>query len=434
MKIVSLTAENVKRLRAVTIEPKDASLVVIKGQNGQGKTSVIDSIAYALGGKDLQPPKVIRDGEEAATTIVDLGDLVVKRRWTSGGKTYLEVKSKDGAKYTSPQAILDGLVGRLSFDPLAFTRLDPKAQADTLRELVGLDFRPLEAKRQAAYDERTQINRELTAARSRLVSMPPAGDAPEEEVSIGDLLQKQDEMLAQKAENDRARAAVAQMRQQLEATRAAMRAKEELVARLRRELMEAESALVELTERVRDDEHFLTVTTDGLAELKDPDLTDLRAQLGNANAINMRVRHKKSRVEVEQRVRTLEAKSEECTAAIAAIDAQKTQLLTDAKFPVPGLSFSVEGVTLNGIPLQQASAAEQLRVSLAMGLAANPKLKIILIRDGSLLDDKSMALVAAMAQQAEAQVWIERVGDRDAIGVLIEDGEVKKVDHLEAAS
>jgi hypothetical protein len=99
-------------------------------------------------------------------------------------------------------------------------------------------------------------------------------------------------------------------------------------------------------------------------------------------------------------------------------------MMADAKFPVPELSFGDDGVLVKGVPFEQASAAEQLRVSVAMGVALNPKLKVLLVRDGSLLDAKSLQLLADMAEANESQVWLERVGDADAAAVVIEDGQV----------
>src|SRR3954466_12774485 len=102
MKIVSLQSENVKRLKAVFIKP-DGAVVTIRGRNGAGKTSVLDSIASALGGEKLCPPQVVRRGEETATAIADLGDFIVERRWTASGRSTLAVKSAEGARYPSPQ-------------------------------------------------------------------------------------------------------------------------------------------------------------------------------------------------------------------------------------------------------------------------------------------------------------------------------------------
>ena len=138
MKIISLKAENVKRLKAVEIVP-EGNTVIVSGRNGQGKTSVLDSIWLALGGgnaaKDSQTTQPIRDGAKRANVVLDLGDIKVTRSWTAAGGMALKVEGKDGGVYRSPQALLDSMTGKLSFDPLAFSRMAPEEQRKTL---IGL--------------------------------------------------------------------------------------------------------------------------------------------------------------------------------------------------------------------------------------------------------------------------------------------------------
>ena len=163
MKIIELQAENVKRLKAVEIRP-DGTVQVIGGNNAQGKSSVLDAIWLALGGgkasKDTPVP--IREGQDHASVRLDLGDLVVTRTWTKKG-TNLKVESADGAAYRSPQSMLDALVGQLSFDPLAFTRLSPKEQREALLDLVDLgdvDLDAIAAERADLYQQRTDVGRQ----------------------------------------------------------------------------------------------------------------------------------------------------------------------------------------------------------------------------------------------------------------------------------
>ena len=186
MKIVSLQAENVKKIRAIEIEP-DGSLVVVGGRNGAGKSSVLDSIAYALGGRALCPSRPIRNGETAARARVDLGDLVIERTWTEKG-TYLSVRTGDGFQAPSPQAVLDKLVGRLSFDPLAFVAMPPREQVETLRELVGLDFADIDAERDQLYRDRTHNGHDIKRLEGQLASMPEDPDAPARPVSVSALM------------------------------------------------------------------------------------------------------------------------------------------------------------------------------------------------------------------------------------------------------
>lgn len=150
----------------------------------------------------------------------------------------------------------------------------------------------------------------------------------------------------------------------------------------------------------------------------------VKARLRDAEGINAKVRAKKERAAQVEKLAAKENEAKGLTDRIARLDGEKAKALEDARFPVPGLSFTDTGVTLNDLPLEQASAAQQLRVSLAVGLALNPKLKVLLIRDASLLDEESMRLVAKMADEADAQVWLEIVG-KGGTGVVIEDGAVE---------
>ena len=144
MKILKLTADSFMKLTAVEITPT-SPIVTVAGKNRAGKTSVLKAIEAALGGKDHSPDEPIHKGDKSARVVVETDTITVTRKWSAKG-TSLEVKAKDGAVFASPQAMLDKLVGPLSFDPVKFCRLDPKEQSATLRRLVGLDFAVEDAK------------------------------------------------------------------------------------------------------------------------------------------------------------------------------------------------------------------------------------------------------------------------------------------------
>ena len=168
-----------------------------------------------------------------------------------------------------------------------------------------------------------------------------------------------------------------------------------------------------------------------VGSLIDPDLADIRKRISQAEMINERVRLAKDRAALDAQLQTIKKSSEELTEKLTEIDQRKANLLSEAKFPVPGLGFDGDEVTLDDLPLQQASSAEQLRVSVAMGLSLNPKLRVMLVRDGSLLDEESLAMVAKMSEEADAQIWIEQVDRGQKVGVVIEDGHVEGVEEPE---
>lgn len=409
MKIIQFSAENVKRLKAVEITP-DGTMQVITGKNAAGKSSVLDAIWLALGGGAAlkATTKPIRKGEERAKVRLDLGDLVVTRSWTASG-TVLKVENAEGAKYGSPQGVLDALVGRLSFDPLEFTRLAPRAQVAALLDLVDLDI-DLEAiatERQRAYQERTEIGRDIKILEGNLAALgEQVGEVPETEVSVSELARAFGDANAKYADLAQADRVVTTAQEAHVKTQAQLRAAQADASAAETALLDAKGALAALV----------------VAPL--PDLNEIQTQMDNAEATNAAVRRNGERRNVTRALGQARETSDGYTAAISKIDADKAAALSAAKFPVEGLTFDEDGVIYQGVPFSQASAAEQIRVSLGMAMALNPKLRVIRINDGSLLDADGMEQVAKMAAEHDYQVWVERVSDGSGVGVVIEDGQV----------
>ena len=397
MKIVSLITSNVKRLKAVEITPT-GELVVIGGRNAQGKSSVLDAIWLALGGgaaaKSTTRP--VRDGEDSASVVLDLGEFIVTRTW-SGTKTTLTVASPEGAKFSGPQSVLDALVGRLAFDPLEFTRLSAKAQRDALLGLVDLpfDLALLDEERANLFDERTDVGRRGKAIGDIPAEVP---DIPAKEVSSADILTE----LWAAREHDRALEAAAQR------VTGARTVREQAAAALEAAVAEEEAA---------------TAAFDALPEAP-AKVAEIEQRLASVDETNRAVRANADAREKRTRKESLAAEYQTLTDKLDWLDKTKADGLAAASFPVPGLGFDETGVTLEGVPFSQASSAEQIRVSLAMAMSLNPRLKVVHIRDGSLLDADSLALIAGIAAERDYQVWIERVGDADEGAVIIEDGEV----------
>lgn len=394
MKIISLEAENYKRLRAVEITP-EGNTVVIGGRNAQGKSSVLDAIWAALGGREgNKAAKPIRDGEDRAKVRLDLGDIIVTRTW-SGDNSVVKVESAEGAVFKSPQARLDALLGKLSFDPLAFTRLSAKEQRDRLLGLVDLDvdLDELAAERKRIFDDRAEIGR-----RGKAIGDVTVDEAlPEVETSATEIL-------------GRIREVQEQQRAVVDAERAVNEAGDRL-ARARAELAAAEAAYTEADKAAAQ----LTLPTE--------DVDALETQLSQVEESNAAIRANNQAREQKARQDALRVDYEAHTAKLDKLDKTKADALAKAEFPVDGLGFDDSGVTFQGVPFGQASSAEQIRVSLAMAIAANPKLRVVRIMDGSLLDDDNMRIITETAAAHDFQVWIEKVG-ADGVGIVIEDGAV----------
>lgn len=431
-KIIKLSSQNVKRLSAVEITP-DGNLVVIGGKNGAGKSSVLDSIFYALGGKDALPSKPVRAGQDGAEIIVDIGDLIVKRTFTAAGGTNLVVMNKEGAKYPSPQSILDKLVGTLSFDPLDFARKADQ-QAETLRQLVGLNFSALDAKYEGLYDERTAINREAKNLAAQVSAKVKHDGVPDEETPTATILKEQQDAVETNNTN-------ARLRSRLERTKEEIAKQETAISEIDGKIAAARHEIEAWNKKIADLEAFKTKSAEEvairkttyaekqkeIAALVDIDLAPFQTRAQELEITNQKVRSNRERSALSSQQAAKQKQADALTAQLDSIEAEKTKAITEAKYPIPGLSFDTEGnVLFNGIPFSQSSSADQTKVSIAIGLALNPKLRVLLIRDGSLLDEESLAMVADIAAKNDAQVWVERVSTGGEVSVIIEDGAVAK--------
>lgn len=424
LRIVELRAENIKRLQAVEIHPS-GELVVIGGRNAQGKSSTLDAIEMALGGASTIPPDPIRHGARKGRVVVDLGELVVERTFTPKGTT-LTVTSKDGTPQKSPQALLDSLCSSIAFDPIAFARLEPKKQDEVLKRVLGLDFSELDSDRAELFAARTDTKRELKGLEARLDAMPvPEAGLPKAEQSAADILAEVEQRQAQRAENETARAFVVELEREHRGLGSDLQALDRRIAELEEKLAEARSDREAVAERRDALTASIERKREEVAALVDPDLDEPKARLATLEVTNRKVRQVQERAKLEAEAKKLADRADELTGSIEAIDEKKAVALASAKFPVEGLGFDELGPTLNGAPLEQASQAEKLRLSVAIGAALHPRLRVMLLRDGSVLDEDGMRLLGELAREHHLQLWLERVGDKDPSAVVIEDGMVR---------
>lgn len=434
-RITAVSVENFKRLKSIEISPPaDASIILIGGKNAAGKSSLLDALTAALGGGKSLPAEPIHRGAKEAEIVVEFDDgaLVATRKITKKG-TSLEVRDRDGA-VRSPQAMLDKLVGARFLDPLQFQALPAKEQRAQLMKLIPEAERiaDLEKKRERAFDRRTEIGRDLTKAEGELARLP--------EVEVGtpiDVAKLTDER-TQLAELQRAgdglhnaaKLATSAVNVAARETERIERAIEDLERQLDAERRALEAARRDHTAAIAADKEAQRKVADVVAQWTAlaPRRAALDAQLAQAGEHNRAVyaaeAQVKRRAEAKEAVDKLAADSKACTEAIKTIEQRKADLLAAAKLPVEGLAVTDDGVTLHGVPFAQASAAERLRVSLALAIAASPQLDDIWVRDAALLDEDSLEAVAKQAAAAGKRVWLERVGTRDPGVIVIADGQV----------
>ncbi|MBP8131402.1 MAG: AAA family ATPase [Candidatus Hydrogenedentes bacterium] len=410
MKIIELHVENFKRLKAVTIRPGENNVVEISGRNAQGKSSAIDAIWAALQGSSAlrNTPAPVRKGAEKAEIRLDLGKYVVTRNWTATGNTYLTVTTggEYKAKLNSPQKLLDNIVGDLCFDPLSFTRLGDKEQADMVMSLLKLELADLDRGREDAYEERKAVNRDISRAKAELDGLPkPEEGLPAEPVDLNALLREHEDALKETQRLNGVIAKAETLRKQLAEAEEQLRRAQERTDRLKVELDAAETE----TEKV-----------------VYPDVEAIKWRVDAAGETNRKIESARKRGDLESRIAAFANQAEDLTQTIDATYKAKQDRIAAAQMPVVGLSFDLETgrLTLNGVPLKQASRSEQLRVAVVMAMAQHPELRVMRIEDASILDAESMAMLKGLAADNDYQIWMEVVDESGEVGIYIEDGEV----------
>ena len=420
MRVVSLTVENVMGVRAIEIEP-DGNVIAVGGDNAQGKTSVLDALWMALSPQTdhKKNPDPIHHGAKSGSVAVDLGDLLIHREWrlTDAGETTskLVVTDPENRPYSSPAALLKRLMGK-TFDPMAFMRLGPTDQVSALLSIVdvGLDLDANARERERLFLNRQDVHRELLRLRGNVDNLP---EPPE--IGPGwnlDTQALQDEIRSLRAAD--------------EDVRRAGRDYEYRAA----DVIEAQTSIDELSRQLAGAKEALKVATAErfAADKAEADLLMAREKLRSVDDAAAELAAVAERAELVRQKRDHDAAlydrddtKERWTAldgAIGELDRARAEAIAAADMPVAGLSFGVDGLTYEGVPLTQASQAQQIRVCVAMAMASNPTIRVARVSDGALLDTKSRELLAELADVYNFQVWLEVVGDSEPSALIIEAG------------
>lgn len=412
-RVTEFTVRDFMRIEAVDITPTDDT-VTVAGDNGSGKTSTLRALTATLGGDKLCPEEPVRKGADKAVVRIKLSDgIVATRTFLPDGRTKLELTSADGARYPKPQTVLSGMIGELAFDPAAFDRMKPEEQVALLRKIAGVDTHALEAERQRLYDERTEVGREARRLTGALEKMPPASDGvPAEEVSV-------DELAAELERRRALNASKAQAEHDLYLKRTA-------VLRAKAEVTDLEQRLAEARARVESGVAEGKAFSEKVIGMPIADEAEVLEQIKLLQTTNAAVRAAAERRKLEAELDEAISQSEQLTAKINGIDAEKAKLLAAAKLPVQGLTFDDSGVRLDGVPYGQGSGRDRLVASAAIGAALNQQLRIMSIDEADKLDKSSKEALCAFAKERDLQIWFFQVGT-DGATVVLEDGHVAGV-------
>lgn len=410
VKIAALEAENVKRIKAVALTPSPTGLTIVGGNNNQGKTSVLDALAWALGGEKFRPTAAVRDGALAPPhlKVILSNGVVVERR---GKNSSLTVTDPTGQR--SGQQLLNAFVEPLALDLPRFMQASDKDKADTLLNIIGVGdaLTGLDREIKALYDRRTvigQIGAQKRHAAEELTEYP---DAPSEPVSAIELIQQQQEILLHNADNQRKRMKLAQLEEQ----------EKQLgrrVQELSQELEMVEHQLTAVQQDVQD-------ATKTVAKLQDESTAELEQSIRNVEEINRQVSANLAKSKAQDEA---ERYAQEYTALTEQIKAKRTarmDLLNGADLPLTGLGVEDGSLTYNGKHWQDMSGSDQLRVATAIVRRLNPDCGFVLLDKLEQMDLATLAEFGSWLQAEGLQAIATRVSTGGECQIIIEDGMVK---------
>ena len=417
IKINKLEIENVKRIKAVKVEPSASGLTIVGGNNNQGKTSVLDSIAWALGGEKYRPSQAQREGSTIPPVlhIVMSNGLVVERK---GKNSSLKVTDPSGNK--GGQQLLNEFVEQLALDLPKFMESSGKEKAQTLLKIIGVGDRlaVLEQKEKELYNRRLAIGQIADQKAKFAKEQPYYPDAPKELVSPSELIRQQQEILARNGENQKKRDHLNEI------TRNKHRLFDEIqqVEKNIKMLEDQKNDLIQQYEQAQLDE---TTAMKTVSELQDESTAELEASLANIEEINRKVRANMDKDKAEDDAKDYRSQYDALTAEITDTRKSKTDLLQSAELPLQDLSVKDGELIYRGQQWDNMSGSDRLKVSTAIVRKLNPKCGFVLLDKLEQMDLDTLREFGQWLEQEGLQAIATRVSTGDECSIIIEDGYVK---------
>lgn len=405
--INKLEIENVKRIKAVKVEPSSKGLTIIGGNNNQGKTSVLDSIAWVLGGNKFKPSQAAREGTMVPPTlkITMSNGLIVERK---GKNSSLKVIDPNGQK--GGQQLLDSFVEELAINLPKFMDGTPKEKADVLLEIIGVgdQLAELELKEKELYNQRHTIGVIADQKEKFAKEQPYYNDAPKELISIADLIQQQQEVLAKNGEN-------ARKRQNLSVIQQNHQFKQSEVEHLKQQLATAEKQLQELSSD-------LEIAQRDTMSLIDESTAEIEENISNIEEVNRKVRANLDKDKAEEDAKHQREQYNILTNDIESIRQQKRDLLINADLPLEGLSVDDGKLLYLGQEWDNMSGSQQLIVATAIVRKLKPDCGFVLIDKLEQMDNITLEQFGKWLEQEGLQAIATRVSTGEECAIIIEDG------------
>lgn len=413
-KIISCEFENVKRIKVVELQVNEDGLTIIGGKNGQGKTSVLDAIAWTLGGDRYRPSEPKREGSlvNPATKITLSNGLVVER---TGKNSDLKVTDPEGARHG--QTLLNSFIEEFALNLPKFLHSNGKDKARTLLQLLGIEdqLNELKSREEKLYNKRLAVGQICNQKKGYFAVLPHHPDAPKELVSASDLIKQQQDILQHNARNQ----ALRQQHEQLRIAHLNASQKHADIVQKIEDLNEQKATLEDQISQLLDD---LETSTKTVKELQDESTAEIEESLLRIEQTNEQVRDNQKREEARLEAEALDEEYKSLSEKIRETRQKQIDLLNGADLPLPELSVVDGELTYRGQQWDNMSGAEQLKVATAIVQALNPQCGFVLLDGLEQMDLDTLAEFGAWLQEQDLQVIATRVSTGDECSIILEDG------------
>ena len=398
--ITSLELENIKRVKAVQITPAEKGLTIIGGDNNQGKTSVLDSIMWLLGGDRYRPSDPQREGSVSPPhgKITLSNGLVVERK---GKNSDLRVIDPSGNR--AGQTLLNEFISTFALDLPKFMNGNSKEKAEILLQIIGVgeQLYELDQREKELYNKRHSIGQIAEQKKHHAEDLPVYPDAPDEIISATELITQQQEILARNGENQR---------------------KRELKDRYDQELKMAQTAYEQAKQRLEEATENAETASRDAQDLQDESTAELEANIASIDAINEKVRVNMTKRTAEAEAKKYQNEYEQYTQDLEAVRQEKRDLLDGADLPLEGLSVEDGELTYNGHKWDNISGSDQLKVATAIVRKLNSNCGFVLMDKLEQMDLDTLNEFGSWLDKEGLQVIATRVSKGEECSVIIEDG------------
>lgn len=443
MRVLEYEAHNIGRVRDIKFDLEGRHLFIVGGKNSQGKTSSLNSLLIALCGKsgmDDFPEVVLSNGQTHGWIKAKLSgddelhdsvgftlEYLVTRKPHGQVVEEFRILDSTGDEAPEPRTLLKRLYQLRAFDPLAFERLDRKGKRSLILQMLGLDFSVKRAEAKKIYDQRAAMKKDAAKLEGQLSALQIHQGVPAEEISVNALMEELGRRQAVNKSNKQARVDLLARDENVKAQDRVVAETKAALTALRKKLEDTETLREEMSTKAED-------LRASVVQLVDADEAEAKKQIASSDQINRQVRDNQKRKQIETTYADLIMRVEHATVDMEIIAREESEAIKAAKFPVPGMSFDDDGVLLNNLPIEQAGKKERIEASVDIGIALNPRLKLMVSQDGGDLDVEAMAAIDAKLASWGGTFLVEMVTrskfDEELCAVVIKDGLVESTNDV----